>query len=102
MMHVCFFRIERGKFHEIISKLQKFITCRLFPERPEDLPPITKSAWWIPSATKVLALLSKLRLLIVGVGQSIGYTASGLGIHQAANFAFPPFLFSFQMLTTPQ
>lgn len=53
------FRIEPMKFHDLISKLQKFITCRLFPEKPEELPPIQKCAWWIPSATKVLALLSE-------------------------------------------
>jgi len=52
-------RIEQTKFHELISKLQKFITFRLFPDKPEELPPIGKCLWWIPSATKVLALLSE-------------------------------------------
>jgi len=50
--------IEPTKFRELVSKLQKFISCRLFPQNEDDLPPVSKCAWWIPCVTKVMALLS--------------------------------------------
>lgn len=49
------YRIEW--FQDIIAKIQQFISVRLFPPNPSDLPTNSKCAWWIPSATKVLALL---------------------------------------------
>lgn len=38
----------------------KFISVRLFPANINDLPSEEKCTWWIPSAVKVLALLSML------------------------------------------
>ena len=36
----------------------QFITIRQFPPVDKSLPPLNKSRWWIPTATKVLALLN--------------------------------------------
>jgi len=52
-------RIEATKFRDLVSKLQKFLSCRLFPQNEDDLPPVSKCAWWIPCVTKVMALLSQ-------------------------------------------
>ena len=54
-----FSRLQSDRFKLLIAKLQSFISCRLFPPKPQDLPPMAKCTWWIPSATKVLALLSE-------------------------------------------
>ena len=45
-------------FREIIAKVQQFISVRLFPPDPSELPSSSKSTWWLSSAAKVLALLS--------------------------------------------
>ncbi|XP_062616198.1 probable E3 ubiquitin-protein ligase HECTD2 isoform X2 [Saccostrea cucullata] len=50
--------LKRQVFQKIIKRLQNFISIRLFPPKPQDLPPMAKCTWWIPSATKVLALLN--------------------------------------------
>jgi len=52
-------RIETTQFRDLVSKLQKFVSCRLFPQKPDDLPPMKKCSWWIPCVTKVMALLSQ-------------------------------------------
>ena len=62
---VCVVSVDTKTFHELVSKLQKFISCRLFPQKVDDLPPMSKCSWWIPSVTKVMALLSKLPLYSV-------------------------------------
>ena len=36
----------------------QFITIRQFPPADKSLPPLSKSRWWIPTATKVIALLN--------------------------------------------
>ncbi|KAF6035865.1 HECTD2 [Bugula neritina] len=46
------------QFRSLVQKLNKFISLRLFPENPTDLPPMSKCQWWIPSCCKVLALLN--------------------------------------------
>ncbi|KAL3864357.1 hypothetical protein ACJMK2_006047 [Sinanodonta woodiana] len=51
-------KLRVDKFQTILERLQSFISMRLFPTKPHDLPPMEKSGWWIPSATKVLALLN--------------------------------------------
>ena len=61
-LHICIFRMERDRFRGILERLHNFIACRLFPPKPEDLPPLTKCSWWIPCATKVMALLSECTL----------------------------------------
>ena len=43
----------------LLERLNSFIAIRLFPPKPQDLPAMSKCTWWIPSATKVMALLSK-------------------------------------------
>lgn len=53
------YRLKKQVFQRIIKRLHNFISIRLFPPKPQDLPPMAKCTWWIPSATKVLALLSK-------------------------------------------
>ncbi|XP_077992332.1 putative E3 ubiquitin-protein ligase HECTD2 [Glandiceps talaboti] len=53
-----FKRLPTDKFKSVVHKLIQFISIRLFPPAPADLPPMTKCSWWIPSATKVLALLN--------------------------------------------
>ena len=58
-VHVCIFRMERDRFRGILERLHNFIACRLFPPKPQDLPPLAKCSWWIPCATKVMALLSE-------------------------------------------
>ncbi|KAK7482010.1 hypothetical protein BaRGS_00026702 [Batillaria attramentaria] len=51
-------QMQRDRFRGILERLHNFIACRLFPPKPEDLPPLAKCSWWIPSATKVMALLN--------------------------------------------
>jgi E3 ubiquitin-protein ligase HECTD2 len=36
----------------------QFVTIRQFPPADKSLPPLSKSRWWIPTATKVLALVN--------------------------------------------
>ncbi|XP_076467951.1 putative E3 ubiquitin-protein ligase HECTD2 [Babylonia areolata] len=50
--------LEKDRFRGILERLHNFIACRLFPPKPEDLPPNAKCSWWIPCATKVMALLN--------------------------------------------
>ena len=61
--HWCLIHWLRGYrvdwFRDLIAKIQQFISIRLFPSNPSDLPSSSKCTWWIPSAVKVLALLSK-------------------------------------------
>ncbi|KAJ8317303.1 hypothetical protein KUTeg_005207 [Tegillarca granosa] len=52
------FLIKKTVFSQIVGRLQNFIALRLFPSKPHDLPPMSKCSWWIPSATKVMALLN--------------------------------------------
>ena len=47
----------------LTSKLQQFISVRQLPPSPSELPPTSKSTWWLSSAVKVLALLCKLWFL---------------------------------------
>ncbi|XP_072177562.1 probable E3 ubiquitin-protein ligase HECTD2 [Diadema setosum] len=50
--------LPAANFKAIVDRLQQFTSVRLFPPSTNDLPPIGKCSWWIPSATKVLALLN--------------------------------------------
>ncbi|KAK2167348.1 hypothetical protein LSH36_29g07011 [Paralvinella palmiformis] len=47
-----FKRIDKKWFLSTVQRLHNFISCRLFPPKPQDLPPMAKCTWWIPSATK--------------------------------------------------
>uniref|UniRef100_A0A8D0CJ98 HECT-type E3 ubiquitin transferase n=1 Tax=Scleropages formosus TaxID=113540 RepID=A0A8D0CJ98_SCLFO len=51
-------RLSPRRFKALVERLLNFISTRLLPARPEELPPMAKCSWWIPSATKVLALLN--------------------------------------------
>ncbi|XP_074642378.1 putative E3 ubiquitin-protein ligase HECTD2 [Tubulanus polymorphus] len=51
-------KLEVDRFRNLVQRLHNFISCRLFPPKPKDLPPMSKCTWWIPSATKVMALLN--------------------------------------------
>ena len=59
IFYTFFNRVDAKRFKQLVSKLHSFISCRLFPPKLQDLPPMSKCTWWIPSTTKVLALLSK-------------------------------------------
>ena len=52
-------RLPKDSFKNIVNRLLQFISIRLYPPEPADLPPIGKCSWWIPSVAKILALLSK-------------------------------------------
>eukprot|EP00106_Octopus_bimaculoides_P020683 XP_014788125.1 PREDICTED: probable E3 ubiquitin-protein ligase HECTD2 [Octopus bimaculoides] len=51
--------LEPTQFKAILSKINNFITWKIFPPKFNDLPHPSKCTWWVPSAVKVLALLSK-------------------------------------------
>lgn len=53
-----FRRIPVNTFKGLITRVQQFISVRLFPANINDLPSEEKCTWWIPSAVKVLALLN--------------------------------------------
>jgi E3 ubiquitin-protein ligase HECTD2 len=53
-----FTTIDASRFRRLVRRLLQFITIREFPPaNGVKLPPVTKSRWWIPSATRILALL---------------------------------------------
>ncbi|XP_038046423.1 probable E3 ubiquitin-protein ligase HECTD2 [Patiria miniata] len=60
-----FKRLPKDSFRDMVNRLIQFISIRLFPPEPADLPPIGKCSWWIPSVTKVLALLNAANSLTV-------------------------------------
>uniref|UniRef100_A0A8C4P5N5 HECT-type E3 ubiquitin transferase n=1 Tax=Dromaius novaehollandiae TaxID=8790 RepID=A0A8C4P5N5_DRONO len=51
-------KISQKRFKQLVDRLLQFISLRLFPAKPEEFPPMMKCTWWIPSATKVLALFN--------------------------------------------
>ncbi|XP_048362006.1 probable E3 ubiquitin-protein ligase HECTD2 [Sphaerodactylus townsendi] len=53
-----FKKLSQKRLKMIIDRLLQFISLRLFPAKPEELPPVEKCNWWIPSATKVLSLFN--------------------------------------------
>uniref|UniRef100_A0A6I8NWI0 HECT-type E3 ubiquitin transferase n=1 Tax=Ornithorhynchus anatinus TaxID=9258 RepID=A0A6I8NWI0_ORNAN len=59
-----FKNLSQKRFKQLVDRLLQFISLRLFPAKPEELPPMIKCSWWIPSATKVLALLSAANSLV--------------------------------------
>eukprot|EP00095_Tigriopus_kingsejongensis_P012673 maker-scaffold22_size673200-snap-gene-2.20 protein:Tk12673 transcript:maker-scaffold22_size673200-snap-gene-2.20-mRNA-1 annotation:"e3 ubiquitin-protein ligase hectd2" len=50
--------LPKDRFRAIIQELLQFVTIRQFPPADKSLPPLSKSRWWIPTATKVLALVN--------------------------------------------
>ncbi|XP_072041888.1 LOW QUALITY PROTEIN: probable E3 ubiquitin-protein ligase HECTD2 [Amphiura filiformis] len=67
-----FRRLATDKFKLIVERLIQFISVRLFPPDPAELPAIGKCSWWVPSATKVIALLNAANTL--SVPNKIHYT----------------------------
>ncbi|XP_072335133.1 probable E3 ubiquitin-protein ligase HECTD2 isoform X1 [Scyliorhinus torazame] len=53
-----FKKLPQRRFKQLVEGLLQFVSLRLFPAKPDDLPPMAKCTWWIPSATRVLALLN--------------------------------------------
>nr|XP_006006375.1 PREDICTED: probable E3 ubiquitin-protein ligase HECTD2 [Latimeria chalumnae] len=53
-----FKKLSQRRFKQLVDRLVQFISLRLFPSKADELPPLAKCTWWIPSATKVLALLN--------------------------------------------
>ncbi|XP_019715893.1 probable E3 ubiquitin-protein ligase HECTD2 [Hippocampus comes] len=51
-------KLSGRRFRQPVERLLQFISTRLFPAEPDELPPASKCSWWIPSATKVLALFN--------------------------------------------
>ncbi|XP_028324312.1 probable E3 ubiquitin-protein ligase HECTD2 isoform X2 [Gouania willdenowi] len=51
-------KLSPRRFRTLVERLLQFISTRLFPAEPDDLPPLSKCSWWIPSATKVLSLFN--------------------------------------------
>ena len=51
--------MEVSRFRLVIGFITQFITVRQFPPPDRSLPPLSSSKWWIPTATKVLAILCK-------------------------------------------
>ncbi|XP_061693993.1 probable E3 ubiquitin-protein ligase HECTD2 isoform X2 [Syngnathoides biaculeatus] len=51
-------KLPSRRFRQPVERLLRFISARLFPSEPDELPPASKCAWWIPSAAKVLALFN--------------------------------------------
>ncbi|CAG0888791.1 unnamed protein product [Darwinula stevensoni] len=50
--------LEIKRFSALVQHLLQFITVRRFPPADMSLPPMSKSKWWVPTATRVLALLN--------------------------------------------
>ncbi|XP_072827697.1 probable E3 ubiquitin-protein ligase HECTD2 isoform X2 [Vicugna pacos] len=59
-----FKKLSQKRFKQLVERLLQFISLRLFPAKPEEFPPISKCSWWIPSASKVLALLNSANSLV--------------------------------------
>ncbi|XP_077586597.1 putative E3 ubiquitin-protein ligase HECTD2 [Stigmatopora nigra] len=51
-------KLPARRFRPLVERLLHFISTRLFPGDPEELPPASKCSWWIPSAAKVLGLFN--------------------------------------------
>ncbi|XP_045190576.1 probable E3 ubiquitin-protein ligase HECTD2 isoform X2 [Mercenaria mercenaria] len=51
-------KLSGDRLQALLERLNSFISIRLFPPKPQDLPPMVKCSWWIPSGTKVMALLN--------------------------------------------
>ncbi|XP_031557085.1 probable E3 ubiquitin-protein ligase HECTD2 [Actinia tenebrosa] len=53
-----FRKIPVNTYKSIVTRIEQFMSLRLFPTKSTDLPPEEKCTWWVPSAVKVLALLN--------------------------------------------
>ncbi|CDQ61417.1 unnamed protein product [Oncorhynchus mykiss] len=62
LMH-WFKKLSQKRFKQLVERLHLFISTRLFPVKAEELPPMAKCSWWIPSATKVLSLLNAANII---------------------------------------
>ena len=64
--------LSQTRIRSILRNLLQFVTIRQFPPADKSLPPLSKSRWWIPTATKVLALLNAANN--IGGPQLVEYT----------------------------
>lgn len=46
-------------FGAIVARVTRVIAIRLFPPKPQELPPAHASAWWIPCAVQTMDVLCK-------------------------------------------
>uniref|UniRef100_A0A8C8HMQ3 HECT-type E3 ubiquitin transferase n=1 Tax=Oncorhynchus tshawytscha TaxID=74940 RepID=A0A8C8HMQ3_ONCTS len=53
-----FKKLSPRRFRQLVERFLHFISTRLLPAPPDELPPLTRCSWWIPAATKVLALFN--------------------------------------------
>ncbi|XP_022250227.1 probable E3 ubiquitin-protein ligase HECTD2 isoform X2 [Limulus polyphemus] len=54
-----FTKLDAERFRYLVKRLLQFITIREFPPaNGHKLPSISKSRWWIPCATRILALIN--------------------------------------------
>ncbi|XP_054709612.1 probable E3 ubiquitin-protein ligase HECTD2 [Uloborus diversus] len=54
-----FARTEADRIRQLVKRILQFITIREFPPaNGHKLPSISKSRWWIPCATRILALIN--------------------------------------------
>uniref|UniRef100_A0A4W5JLM8 HECT-type E3 ubiquitin transferase n=1 Tax=Hucho hucho TaxID=62062 RepID=A0A4W5JLM8_9TELE len=53
-----FKKLSPRRFRKLVERFLHFISTRLLPAPPDELPPLTRCSWWIPAATKVLALFN--------------------------------------------
>ncbi|WAR21788.1 HECD2-like protein, partial [Mya arenaria] len=58
-------KLTSNRMQALLERLNSFISIRLFPPKPQDLPSMAKCTWWIPSCTKVMALLNAANNLCV-------------------------------------
>ncbi|XP_042209377.1 probable E3 ubiquitin-protein ligase HECTD2 [Homarus americanus] len=49
--------LEVSRLRMMVGFITQFLSVRQFPPPDRSLPPLSKSKWWIPTATKVLAIL---------------------------------------------
>ncbi|XP_073997880.1 probable E3 ubiquitin-protein ligase HECTD2 isoform X3 [Rhodnius prolixus] len=50
--------LEVERIRSVVRHIIQFITIRQFPPGDKSLPPLNKTRWWIPTATKTLALIN--------------------------------------------
>lgn len=46
----------QDRFLTCVSCVHNLITMRIFPPRPQALPPMQSCLWWIPCAVRCLAI----------------------------------------------
>uniref|UniRef100_A0A3Q4GJT9 HECT-type E3 ubiquitin transferase n=1 Tax=Neolamprologus brichardi TaxID=32507 RepID=A0A3Q4GJT9_NEOBR len=92
-----FKKLSARRFRQLVERLLQFISTRLFPAEPDEFPPLSKCAWWIPSATKVLISPHKqneITLPQLQFIQNYGKTCRSREVHFTFSFCQFPFILS--------